>query len=161
MKRLLFLLSLFTASLFSTSLFAQGYIGVKGSSVTTENSAYKSSLNVGLFFGADLNSIGSNNVALEVDLSAKLSDGTVYGTKWSTQTSAIFAALRTAGDTYLKAKLGIHDTKTTVGSGKGSLTGIAYGLGFGFGNYELEYTVLKAEKSNELDINLFSVGYRF
>lgn len=161
MKHLLLLLTLLSTTLFSTTIFAEGYFGVKGASVSKENSAYQSALNVGVFFGADFTSLGSNNIAMEVDLSAKLSDGTVLGSKWSSQTSAVFAAMRAGTDTFIKVKLGLHETKTTVASSSGSETGLAYGLGFGFGNYELEYTVLKAEKSTGLDTNLFSVGYRF
>lgn len=161
MKRLILLLSICTTSFFSHSALAGAYFGVEAASVQVDNAAYSSSLNVGVFLGADFTEIGSNPVAFEVDISRKLSDGKVAGFNWSTQTNALFAAMRTGNEAYLKVKLGVHSTETTVSSSNGTSEGLAYGLGFGINNYEIEYTVLKGKNSSDTDINLISVGYRF
>lgn len=158
MKYLLFLIS---SALLATNAMADGYWGVKGASVNVDNSAYNSSFNIGAFFGADFTEIGSNPVALEVDITTKLIDGKVSGQNWNAQSSAVYAAMRTAKENYLKVKLGLHSTKTTVSSSSSTGSGLAYGLGFGFSGYEIEYTILKGETSNDADINMLSVGYMF
>jgi len=156
-----YLLLLFSAALLATNAMADGYWGVKGASVNVDNSAYNSSFNIGAFIGADFTEIGSNPVALEVDITTKLVDGKVFGSDWNTQSSAVFAAMRTGKEDYLKVKLGLHNTKTTVGSSSSTGSGLAYGLGFGFSGYEIEYTILKGETSSNADINMLSVGYMF
>ncbi len=161
MKNFTLLLSLFSFALFTTNVVAEGYWGLKGASVNVDSSGYSSSINVGAFVGADFTEIGSNPVALEFDYSTKLIDGKVSGLNWDAQTSAIFAAMRTGKEAYLKVKLGLHSSATTVNGAKGTGSGLAYGLGFGIAGYEVEYTIFKGKTSSDADINMLSVGYMF
>lgn len=161
MKKFILFLSLFSFGLFTSNVMAEGYWGVKGASVNVDSSGYSSSFNIGAFIGADFTEIGSNPVALEVDYTTKLIDGRVSGLNWSAQTTAVFAAMRTGKEGYLKVKLGLHTSTTTVNGANGSGSGLAYGLGFGLAGYEVEYTIFKGETSSDADINMLSVGYMF
>ena len=161
MKNFILLLSLVSFGLFTTNAMAEGYWGVKGASVNVDSSGYSSSLNIGAFIGADFTEIGSNPVALEFDYTTKLIDGKVSGLNWSAQTTAVFAAMRTGKEGYLKVKLGLHSSTTNVNGATGSGNGLAYGLGFGLAGYEIEYTIFKGETSSDTDINMLSVAYMF
>lgn len=170
MKRFILLISVVTSMLFTHTTMADGYWGLKGSLVNVDNSAYSGdAINVGIFLGVDVAEIGSNPVAVEVDINTTLiqGDGSLGATSfdWGTQTTALYAAMRTGNEDYLKFKLGLHNTKTTVdlsgSSGSGSGTGLSYGVSFKFSDYEIEYTVLNGEESNDADISMISLGFHF
>ena len=172
MKRLTTALFLFTAVLFTPHVVAaDSYWGIKTSLVDVDNSAFSSNaLNVGIFIGVDVAEIGPNPLAIEADIGTTLVKGTgsvsSFDFDWGTQTTAIYAAMRTGNDDYFKVKFGAHHTVlTTEFSGgspnSGSENGIAYGFGLKFGEYEVEYTVLKGEDSNDPDISMFSLGFHF
>ncbi|MDH5601493.1 MAG: porin family protein [Gammaproteobacteria bacterium] len=170
MKQFILLVSLITTTLFSHSVMANGYWGIKAAMVNVDAAAYSSdAINVGIFLGVDVTEIGSSPLAVEVDFNTTLiqGDGSAgpIGFDWGTQTSAVYAALRTGNDDYLKFKLGLHNTKTSVelsgNTSSGSGTGLAYGISFKFSDYEIEYTVLNGEDSNDADISLISLGFHF
>lgn len=169
MKRFIFFISAVT-TLFAQSAMADGYWGVKAAIVNVDASVYSgNAINAGVFLGVDVAEIGSNPLAVEVDINTTLiqSDGNVGSTgfDWGTQTTALYAAMRTGNEDYLKFKLGFHNTKTSVetlgSTGSGSASGLSYGVGFKLGEYEIEYTVLKGEDSNDSDISLISLGFHF
>jgi len=160
MKKFLYLLGV-CALAFTHAAKADVYVAVKGMTVNVDNAAYSDGLNVGAMFGVDFTQLGSNPVALELDFNTVLDEGKVSGTKWDTQTTAVYAAMRTGSDVYLKAKLGFHSTKTTVGAASGTTSDLAYGFGVGFSDYIIEYTILKPETSAGSDITLLSFGFLF
>ena len=170
MKRFILLISIITSMLVTHNSLAEGYWGLSSSVVNVDNTAYGgNAINIGVFLGVDVSEIGSNPLAIEADINTTLIKGTgtvsSVGFKWSTQTTALYAAMRTGNDDYLKVKLGFHNTKTTVNlsgsAGSGSGNGLAYGIGFKFSDYEIGYTVLKGEKSSDADISLISLGFHF
>ena len=170
MKRLTTTLFLFTAVLFTQHVAADSYWGVKTSLVDVDASSYSgNALNVGVFIGVDVSQIGPNPLAIEADIGTTLIKGTGSVSSadfdWTTQTSALFASMRTGNDDYFKVKIGLHSTKTTAefssGTISGTGSGLAYGFGLKFSEYEVEYTVLKGEDSNDADISMFSLAYHF
>ena len=170
MKRSIYLISFVMSTLFIHSAHADGYWGVSGSIVNVDNSSYNgNAINVGVFLGVDVSQIGSSPLAIEADINTTLIKGTgevsTIDFDWSTQTTAVYAALRTGNEDYFKFKLGLHNTKTSVdfsnSSGSGTGTGLAYGIGIKLSNYEIGYTVLKGEDSDDADISLISLGYHF
>lgn len=170
MKRFILLISIFTSMLFTQIAMADGYWGVKASVVDVDSSAYDgNAINIGVFLGVDVAELGSNPLAIEADINTTLIKGS-GGTSpldfdWGTQTTALYAAMRTGNEDYFKVKLGIHNTKTTVdfsgSSGSGTGSGLSYGFGLKFGEYELDYTVLKGEDSSDADISMISLGFHF
>ena len=162
MLRIIFFVSICTSIFIPQALLAESYWGAKVATVSVvDNSAFSNSLNVGVFLGADFTKLGSNPVALEADISSKISDGKISGTKWNIQSTALYAAMRTGDSDYFKFKLGAHSTKSTTVAGSGTGQGLSYGFGVGFDNYVIEYTVLMGETSSDSDFNLISFGYQF
>lgn len=163
MKRFTLIISLFAASLISNIASAEGYWGAKVSSIDVDSNFYTSNpINVGLFVGAEFGQLGSNIVSLEGEITTSLIDGETSsaGTDWSAQTLAIYAAMRTDKDTYLKFKAGILDREITLSTGgSGSDSGLSWGVGFGFNNYEIEYTFFDGD--GNADIGILSLGYLF
>ena len=169
MKRFIFFISVVT-TLFTQSAMADGYWGVKAAMVNVDASSYSgNAINAGVFLGVDVAEIGSNPLAVEVDFNTTLiqGDGSLGATgfDWGTQTTAVYAAMRTGNEDYLKFKLGFHNTKTKVdilgSSGSYSDSDLSYGIGFKLGEYEIEYTVLKGISNNDSDISLISLGFHF
>lgn len=161
MKRFILFFGLGTALLFTHAAMADGYWGVKGAIFQYKSSSVTSPINVGAFAGVDVTELGSNPLAIEADITTSLIKGKSGGTEFGQQTTAFYAALRTAKTEYFKVKLGTHNTTTSVGSSNSSYSALSYGIGFGFNDYEIEYTVLKAKNSSYDDISMISVGYRF
>ena len=170
MKRLLLITSMLTAMLFNHTAMANGYWGVSGSIVNVDSSNYDgNAINIGVFLGVDVSEIGSNPLAIEADINTTLLKGSgnvgSLDFDWGTQTTALYAAMRTGNDDYFKFKLGLHNTKTSVdfsnSSSSGTGSGLSYGFGLKFSDYEISYTVLKGEDSDDADISLISLGYHF
>lgn len=165
MKRFILIISILASALFSNSVLAEGYWGVKVATVDIDANNYSNALNVGLFVGAEFAQAGSNIVSLEGELTTSLIDGdtNVAGIDWSVQTFALYAAMRTGKDVYLKIKAGLLDreiTLTTAGaSASGSDSGFSWGVGFGFNDYEIEYTFIDGDGG--ADLNMFSLAYMF
>lgn len=162
MNRFLLIISLLTASLFNNIAFAEGYWGAKASSIDTEISNYTNTLNVGLFVGAEFGQLGSNIVSLEGEITTSIIDGdtNVAGRDWEVQTLAVYAAMRTGTDFYVKVKAGILDREITFSSGgTSSDDGLSWGIGFGFNNYEIEYTFFDGDGNT--DSSMISLGYLF
>ncbi len=139
---------------------AEGYWGVKAASTNVNTSGYSAAVNAGVYFGADFMSMGSGAMAAELDITTKIVDGKIGGANWGAQTTAVYAAMRTGSDSFFKAKIGVHSSTRTVSSTNTSSNGLAYGIGFGFDNYEIEYSVLTASSSSD-NISMISVGYTF
>ena len=165
MKYLLrsFLILLTSAALIA-SAHAEGYFGAKAIKSDVDSSAYDSALDIGIFLGADFATLGSNTISLEGELTTTIIDGSVGSSDWSLQTFALYAAMRTGKDTYLKIRGGYMDREITVSpGGSNSDTGFAYGIGFGFpaagSTMEIEYTVYNGGSS--ADITMLSLGYLF
>lgn len=163
MKRFIFLISLISATLFTQSSMAEGYWGLKASTVDLDANNYSNTLNIGVFVGAEFAQAGSNIISLEGELTTSLIDGDtpISGIDWSVQTMAIYAAMRTGNETYVKLKAGLLDRKITFStvSGSSSDSGLSWGVGIGFSDYEIEYTFFDGDGSS--DLSMISLGYMF
>jgi len=165
MKRIILIISLLTSSLFSGSVFSEGYWGAKVAQVDVDSNNYKSALNLGIFVGAEFAQAGSNIISLEGELTTSIIDGdtNVAGIDWSVQTMALYAAMRTGKEVYLKVKAGFLDREITLSTAgasvSGSDSGFAWGAGIGFNNYEIEYTFIDGDGG--ADLSMISLGYLF
>jgi len=162
MNRFTLIISILAASLVGNIASAEGYWGAKAASVDVDANGYSSALNVGLFVGAEFAQAGSNIVSLEGEITTSILDGdtNASGIDYSIQTLALYAAMRTGKETYLKVKAGILDREITLSTGgSGSDSGLSWGVGFGFNNYEIEYTFFDGD--GDADISILSLGYLF
>jgi len=162
MTRFILVISFLASSLFSNIVLAEGYWGAKVASVDVDANAYTSNaLNVGLFVGAEFAQAGSNIVSLEGEITTSIIDGdTSVGADYSVQTLALYAAMRTGSDVYLKVKAGLLDREITLSpGGSGSDSGLSWGAGVGFNGYEIEYTFIDGDDG--ADISMISLGYLF
>ena len=165
MKRIILIISILASGLISNSVFAEGYWGLKASTVDIDANNYSNTLNIGVFAGAEFAQAGSNIISLEGELTTSLVDGNtnVSSIDWSVRTMALYAAMRTGNETYLKVKAGLSDRKITLSSGgasvSGSDSGLSWGAGFGFSNYEIEYTFFDGDGNS--DLSMISLGYMF
>lgn len=162
MKRFTLIMSLFAASLLGNIASAEGYWGAKAASVDVDANGYGNAINIGLLVGAEFGQLGSNIVSLEGELTTSIIDGDISNTSndYSVQTLALYAAMRTGSDKYLKVKAGLLDREITRNSGAASSdSGLSWGVGFGFNKYEIEYTFF--DGGADADISMLSVGYLF
>ena len=162
MKRFTLIASIFAASLLCNTASAAGYWGAKAASVDVDANGYSSALNIGLFVGAEFGQAGSNIVSLEGEVTTSLIEGDTNSSSvdYSIQTLALYAAMRTGSDNYIKVKAGILDREISLSpGGTGSDSGLSWGIGFGFNKYEIEYTFFDGD--GDADISMISVGYMF
>lgn len=162
MKRFILIISILASSLLSNTVLAEAYWGAKAAIVDIDAKKYTNTLNIGLFVGAEFAQAGSNIISLEGELTTSLIDGdtNVSGIDWSVQTFALYAAMRTGNETYLKIKAGILNREITFNiPGSSSDSGFSWGVGFGFNNYEIEYTF--ADGDGNADLSMISLGYMF
>lgn len=165
MKRFILLISFLASALFSNAALAEGYWGAKVAMVDIDANNYDNALNLGIFVGAEFAQSGSNIISLEGELTTSLIDGdaNVAGVDWSVQTLAVYAAMRTGTEAYLKVKAGFLDREITLssagGSASGSDSGFSWGAGFGFDNYEIEYTFIDGDGG--ADLSMLSLNYLF
>lgn len=162
MKRFTLITSIFAASLLCNVASAEGYWGAKAASVDVDANGFSSALNIGLFVGAEFAQAGSNIVSLEGEVTTSIVEGDTNSSSidYSVQTIALYAAMRTGNDNYLKVKAGILDREISLSpGGTGSDSGLSWGIGFGFNKYEIEYTFF--DGGGDADISMISVGYMF
>lgn len=161
MKRITLIIGILAASLLSNTASAEGYWGAKAANIDIDASGYGSAINIGLFVGAEFAQAGSNIISLEGEFTTSIIDGdTNTSAEYSAQTLALYAAMRTASDNYLKIKAGILDSEITYSNGGSSNdSGLSWGIGFGFNNYEIEYTFVDLD--GDADASMISVGYLF
>ncbi len=125
MKRFILIISIIASGLFSHFVLAEGYWGAKVTTVDIDVNNYSNTLNVGLFVGAEFAQAGSNIVSLEGEYTTSLIDGdtNVAGIDWSVRTMALYAAMRTGKETYLKIKAGLLDREITLSTAGASVSG--------------------------------------
>jgi outer membrane immunogenic protein len=143
------------------------YFGIKAGAMIADVGGFDKANNLGLSLGYDVYRDVSGAFSLEGEYTRTFSKGDVniggaHG-DWKIETLAGYGAYRTAGDLYLKAKIGYLRENATVSgvdntSISGRDSGFSYGAGFGFrfnkkAGVEFEYTII------ESDINFASVGY--
>lgn len=161
MKRITLIMGILAASLLSNTASAEGYWGAKAASIDVDANGYSRALNIGLFVGAEFAQAGSNIVSLEGEFTTSIIDGDTNSTiDYSVQTLALYAAMRTGSDNYLKIKAGLLDRELALSNGgSNSDSGLSWGIGFGFNKYEIEYTFFDGD--GDADISMLSVGYLF
>ena len=163
MKRFILLISILASALFSNAALAEGYWGTKVAMVDIDANNFDKALNLGIFVGAEFAQSGSNIISLEGELTTSLIDGdtSLAGVDWSVQTIAVYAAMRTGRDAYLKVKAGFLDSEITFSSVGATVSdsGFSWGAGFGFNNYEIEYTFI--DRDGGADLSMISLNYLF
>lgn len=129
--------------LISHSAFAEGYFGAGGSTVS--GTGIKTGISAGIIAGINI----TDNFAAEIDIDTSVikPEANTSSVKINYQTTALYAAYRSNGSSYLKAKVGFHSTEVSAsGAATNTVSAIAYGIGMGFGDgYEIEYTHLAPE----------------
>jgi Outer membrane protein beta-barrel domain len=140
------------------------YLGVKGGKMMVDLSEYEDVSTAGLVVGYKLFDNQAGSVAVEGEYTnSSTGDITVLGVtgQWDIDTWALYAAYRTPGNLYAKAKAGVLHEKINVnivGAGiSGSDSGLSLGVGGGLrlgrnAALELEYTIV------EQDVNFASLG---
>lgn len=167
MSRTKLLPILYIFSLVSHPVLAEGYWGAKVTQVDVDANQYQNAYNAGIVVGAEFGTLGSNNiVSLEGEFTTTIIKGDVATQEWDMQTFALYAALRTGKDVYLKAKAGLANWDLTLsGGGTADDTGLSYGFGGGFKlsnghTLEIEYSVIEGDSGNS-DITMLGVNYLF
>lgn len=141
------------------------YLGVKAGLMNADVSGFDDATNIGLLLGYNFFDDNRGAFAIEGEFTTTIDKGDVrIGSAtgdWEVDTWAIYAAFRTAGPAYVKAKAGYLDEDVSVGVAgtgvSGSDSGFSFGAGFGFRmgqktSLEFEYTVI------EEDIDFISLG---
>ena len=160
MKNLTLFICIFTFGLLTQTASADSYWGLKATSASVNDSAYSDSVNLGVFVGADINKVGSAPIAVEGEITGTAVAGEVSSVDWTILTAAVYAAMRTGDDDYFKIKVGYLDSSLEAsGSTNKDYSGLSYGIGFGFSNVEIEYTLTNGKNSS--DLSMISVAYLF
>lgn len=143
------------------------HFGLKAGRMDADVPGFGKASILGLLFGFDLHRDDSGVFSFEGEYTRNLSDGDLaigaIPGDWKIETLAGYAAYRTAGNVYVKAKTGIlhQDVKVSTAAAApfaGQDTGFSFGSGIGWRfnrktGLELEYTVL------EEDLTFLSLGY--
>lgn len=174
MKRSYLVVSALLAGLLAAPMaMAQGtrggtsplYFGAEVGMLDADIGGFDDAINAGLIVGYDLFSDSRGALSVEGEFTTTLSDGDITGGgEWDAETLAAYAAFRTAGELYVKAKAGFldQDIKRAGGAGatitNGDDSGFAFGVGGGWqlkrdAAFELEYTVMSDE------LTFLSLGY--
>ena len=107
--------------------------------------------NMGVVIGYELLPVGLGDIAVEGEYTTTTNEGStpVAGVNWGVDTTAVYAAFRSAGPIYLKAKAGYLYEDVSAGPASGTDSGLSAGVGVGFGigiaQIELEYTQVEQD----------------
>jgi len=156
-----------TASVSQAADERDWYVGAKLGWMSSSDSDFDESMNLGLVAGLHLPGIElpfEANVAVEGEYSTSISDGdweegSLEG-EWDIDTFAVYGVVRTDGDIYFKGKGGIIYEDISVSgdvSDSASSTDLSFGLGAGWKlndklSLEAEFTLI------EEDVSFFSIG---
>lgn len=162
MKKIVVLLFGLAPVCFQSTAFAESdlYYGGKFGLMLFDPEGYEDPINAGAVVGYRL----WRNLSIEGEVTTSISDGKtkvlLTGFDVSVQTLAAFAAYRSPGETFFKAKAGFVNADVEVGTTSNDDTDTAFGLGYGWKtssdlSFEVEYTVI----SN--DVNFLSFALIF
>lgn len=138
----------------------QLYFGGKAGLMDADAAGHKDPLNIGAVIGFTFDENPNGSISLEGELTTTIKDGDLQGGgDWDIGTIGVYAAYRTAGDAYLKAKAGFVDQNAS-GTSTDKVpddTGASFGFGVGFrtsrkAGLEFEYTILD-------DVDFMSLGF--
>jgi outer membrane immunogenic protein len=138
------------------------YAGLRVGSLSTDFPGFEDTAAIGLMFGYDLHTDPNGTLAVEAEITRTITDGDVSGGDgWDARGVGAYAAYRTAGDVYVKAKAGYLDQSINQGGGRtlnADDAGFAYGAGGGWrinskAGLELEYTSMSD------DLSFLSLAY--
>lgn len=154
------LCALIVLSAVSLSASADGYFGIKGGIMSIDLGEIDDPVNAGIVFGSNRDA----GWGFEGEITVTAVDGelSAFGSNYdvSIRTLAGYAAYRSEGDSYFKAKLGFLNEDVEIGPVSADDTGSSYGLGGGWRQpngsmVELEFTIV------EQDVNFLSLGVTF
>jgi hypothetical protein len=148
--------ALIILSAVSLSASADGYVGIKAGIMSIDLGGIDDPINGGIMFGSNKGA----GWGLEGEITTSMVKGEVFGVDVTITTMAGYAAYRSEGDSYLKARLGVLKEDVEIGSVSGDDSGASYGLGVGWRQsdgsmVELEFTIV------EQDVNFLSLGASF
>ncbi len=149
-KRGLRILGLATGLLAAPVVFAADglYLGVTGGVMSTDRAAFDDAVSAGVLVGYEFLNVAVGDIAAEAVYTTTLHEADIAGVSggWEMDTLAAYAAFRTAGPVYLKARAGIVDadveTRADTESSTRFSAGLGIGLSVGIAQFELEYTTL-------------------
>lgn len=127
------------------------YAGLRVGNLSADFPGFEDTTAICLVLGYDLHSDSSGALALESEFTKTVSDGDIRGDGgWDAHTLGAYAAYRTAGNVYVKAKAGYLDPTINHSSGRlpnADDAGFSYGAGGGWrlngkAALEVEYTSL-------------------
>lgn len=132
------------------------YAGLRVGDLSADFSGFEDTTAIGLMLGYDLHSDSNGALTLETEFTKTVSDGNIRGDGgWDARALGAYAAYRTAGNVYIKAKAGYLDP-TIDHSSRRQLNaddaGFAYGAGGGWrvngkAALEVEYTSMSDDLS--------------
>lgn len=133
---------------------ADSDFGVKVGQLSLENDSSAATM-AGIVYSWDL----AGMVGAEADLMISVADGEIGPADYSAMTAGAYAVVMTPGPFYVKGKAGIAYNKADAGVfGSESGAEMAYGIGFGFFGFELEFVRTKVDVA---DVNLMTLSFKF
>ncbi len=131
------------------ALAADGlYLGVTGGVMSTDRAAHDDAVSAGLLVGYEFLNVAVGDIAAEAVYTTTLNEADIAGVRggWEMDTLAAYAAFRTAGPVYFKARAGVVDadvkTRADTDSSTRFSVGLGIGLSVGIAQFELEYTTI-------------------
>jgi len=133
--------------------------GVKTGTVVVDDASVKTDpTNVGIMVGYEQGLV-LGDFAIEGEFTSTTNKGELkYGAgKFKTDTRAVYAAFRSAGPFYLKAKAGFLHLDNEGSTDSGASYGVGLGFGIGIAQLELELTRTAVDP----EITFISLGVQF
>ena len=133
--------------------------GVKTGTVVVDDSSVKTDpTNIGIMVGYE-QSLVLGDFAIEGELTTTTNKGELKsgGGKFKADTKALYAAFRSAGPFYLKAKAGFLQIDNEGNTDSGASYGVGLGFGVGVAQLELELTRTAVDP----EITFLSLGLQF
>lgn len=138
------------------------YAGLRVGSLSADLPGLEDTAAIALTFGYDVRTDPNGALAVEAEISRTITDGDISGGGgWDARTAGAYAAYRTAGAVYVKAKAGYLDQSINQSGGStlnADDAGFTYGAGGGWrinskAGLELEYTSMSD------DLRFLSLAY--
>ncbi len=145
---------------FANDASAGLYAGGKAGIMMVDVGSGDDPINAGVVIGYAMDAAEWGALAVEGEYTMSVVDGKEAGMSYDLSTLAVYAAYRSAGSFYGKAKIGFLKETIGMGGASGDDSGLSYGAGLGLRvgdslSAEFEYTLI------EKDVSFFSAGAIF
>jgi hypothetical protein len=134
------------------------YFGAKAGFMDADAAGHDNPFNGGVLFGYRFFEESHGSGAVEAEGTLSMKDGELQGGgDWDISTVGVYFAYRTAGEAYLKGKLGFAQQNIGGTGAVSDDTAVSFGFGVGWqatrkAGVELEFTVLD-------DVDFTSIGF--